>query len=135
MPIPIKYNITSIRGDTIESKQFALFEEELPSRPMSTVELEAGIADGSYTPIDLSLYEIKGQVRATPQGTVVIELPIQITDGYKLSFTIPAETTEAFANENQSYGYDIQFKTIADGTVKTWFYGTIKITSDYTYYS
>ncbi|MBE5156668.1 hypothetical protein HJ044_04860 [Vibrio parahaemolyticus] len=130
----ITHNITEIRGDTIFSPTWFILLEDLPPR-ITASEIEAGIADGTYTPVDLTAYEIKGQVRATPQGTVVINLPLVVTDGYKLSFTIPAETTAAFANENQSYGYDIQFRTIADGTVKTWIAGKITITADYTYES
>ncbi|MBS9935781.1 hypothetical protein [Vibrio alginolyticus] len=128
----IQHNITSIRGDTIFSPTWFILLEDLPPR-ITASEIEAGIADGTYTPVDLTAYEITGQVRATPQGTVVINLPLVVTDGYKLSFNIPAETTAAFTNENQSYGYDIQFKTIADGTVKTWIAGKLQITTDYTY--
>lgn len=130
----ISHNITSIRGDTIFSPTWLITVEDLPPR-ITYQELLDGIADGTYTPVDLTAFEISGQVRATPQGTVVIDLPLVVTDGYKLSFTIPSETTAAFTNENQSYGYDIQFKTIADGTVQTWIGGSFSITTDYTYTS
>ncbi|MFH4528161.1 hypothetical protein [Vibrio diabolicus] len=127
----ITKNFTSIRGDTLKSPKW-LITEEIPPQDITELELLDGIANGTYTPIDLSLYEIKGQVRATPQGTVVIELPLVVKDN-KLSFVIPAETTAAFVNERQTYGYDIQFKTISNGEVTTWIAGTISITTDYTY--
>jgi hypothetical protein len=128
----IKHNITAIRGDTIFSPTWIITVEDLSSR-ITYQELLDGIADGTYTAIDLTAYEIKGQVRSNPQGTVVIELPLTVTDNWKLSFTIPAETTAAFANESQNYAYDIQFKTISDGTVQTWIAGTFAITADYTH--
>lgn len=128
----ITEHITATRGDTIFSPTWFILVEDLPPN-VTYQEIVTGIANGTYTPVDLTAYEIKGQVRATPQGTVVLDLPLVVTDDYKLSFTIPAEITAAFTNENQSYGYDIQFKTIADGTVKTWIAGKLTITTDYTY--
>lgn len=128
----INYNIKTIRGDTYKSPTWILTEEDIPPN-ISYQQFQEGITNGTYHPIDLSIYEITGQVRANPTGSVIINLPIVVNNGHELSFTIPATTTEAFVNQRHVMGYDIQFKEIATGEVTTWLAGSFEVTTDYTH--
>lgn len=136
-----KIFIDSYRGTTVKSPNFFDIEEIAP--PNTTIaDVEAGILDGTYTPIDPSLYTYAGQVRADyGQGLVhILSLVIETvtidgtatgtgTNTYDVvTFKIPPSVTETWENREHCLLFDIKRTLNSDTTeVDMWVVGKLNV--------
>lgn len=128
----ISYDIKHIRGDTFVSPKWLFTDDKVPT-DITETELLAKIASGEITPWDLSRFDIKAQLRATPNAPVVFEFPFTVDSHQRLGFTISHTMTETFENNPQTMVYDIQFTETATDIVSTLIRGTYSIVPDVTY--
>lgn len=137
----IKVIIDADKGATVTSPNFFAVEEILP--PDATVaDVEAGILDGTYTPVDLDLYTYEGKVSAdygqaaletlnlvVSQVTIAGTVTGSGTDTYDVvTFKIPPASTDTWDNREQTLIFDIKRTLISDPTeVDIWVKGKIKV--------
>ena len=134
-------SIDAYKGATVKSPNFFDVEEIAP--PSSTIaNIEQGILDGTYTPIDPNLYTYKGQVRADYGQGLVHELVLTTevvtiegvptgtgTDTYNVvKFKIPPSVTDTWENREHCLIFDIKrtLKTDTD-EVDIWVVGKIQV--------
>lgn len=136
-----KVTIEADKGATVNSPNFFSVKEIAP--PGTTIaELEAGILDGTYTPIDPNLYTYEGLVKADYDLTTIVILNLTIstvtiegtpegggTNQYDVvTFKIPPSETGTWENKEACLLFDIKRTEIADPTnVDIWVKGTIKV--------
>ena len=136
----IKVCIEADVGATLTSPNFFSIKEVVP--PNTTIaDIEAGILDGTYTPIDPNLYTYEGKVKADYNQAELNTLTLVIstvtidgvvdggTDTYEVvTFKIPPVETTAWENEERCLMFDIKRTEIADPTnVDIWVKGTINV--------
>lgn len=128
-------------GATAKSPNFFSTEEVI--EPSATIaDIEAGILDGTYTPIDPDLYTYEGKVRADYGQSEVTTLNLGIetvtiegtpegdgTDTYDVvNFKILPDVTGTWENKEHCLRFDIKRTLKTDPTeVDIWVKGTIKI--------
>lgn len=133
--------IDAYKGTTVNSPRFFDTEEIAP--PDSTIaDIEAGILDGTYTPVDPALYTYEGVVRSDYNQTLLYTLIMEIstvtidgtitgdgTDTYDVvTFKIPPDITSAWDNKEHQLLFDIKRTLVADVTeVDMWVVGKIQV--------
>lgn len=123
------YNIKMVRGDSFFSDKFMVLNETLPEY-VTMEEIQAGLADGTYTAKDPSTLNVRGHVRAAVDDPVRFELPFHLsaTDFY---FEIkPEHTQNGSGEESWQFVYDVEITD--NGVVSTIAEGTLVITPDVT---
>ena len=135
-----KVTIEADVGATLNSPNFFDIEEIVP--PNTTIaDIEAGILDGSYTPIDPNLYTYEGKVKADYNQAELNTLNLSVstvtiagtvtggTNTYEVvTFKIPPAETTAWENEERCLMFDVKRTEIADPTnIDIWVRGTIKV--------
>lgn len=139
----IKVVVDGDRGATIKSPNFFSVEEVVP--PKTTIaDIEAGILDGTYTPIDVDLYTYEGKLKADYGQATLVDLNFTVeivtidgtpenggTDTYKvLTFKILPASTATWDNKDTSLLFDIKRTEIADTTnVDIWVKGSIALSA------
>ena len=137
----IKVEIDADRGTTVKSPNFFSIEEIVI--PGTTIaDIEAGILDGTYTPIDPNLYTYVGQVKSDYNKTVIVNLNLIIetvtiegtvtgsgTDTYEVvTFKILPADTIVWDNREHKYFFDIKRTEVAaPNDVDIWVKGTINV--------
>ncbi|AUR82494.1 hypothetical protein NVP1152O_011 [Vibrio phage 1.152.O._10N.222.46.E1] len=139
----IKVSIDADVGATLISPNFFSIEELVP--PRSTIaEIEEGILNGTYTPIDPNLYTYEGLVKLDYGQPVVNTLTITIetvtiegldelgnpisTDYDVVVFKILPEDTMLWDNKTACLLFDIKRTEIADPTnIDIWVKGKINV--------
>ncbi|APC46059.1 hypothetical protein HYP06_gp010 [Vibrio phage vB_VspP_pVa5] len=139
----IKVSIDADVGATLTSPNFFSIEELVP--PGATIaEIEEGILNGTYTPIDPNLYTYEGLVKLDYGQPVVNTLTITIetvtidgfdelgnpisTDYDVVIFKILPEDTMLWENKSSCLLFDIKRTEVADPTnIDIWVKGKINV--------
>lgn len=98
-------NLHVIRGCTLVSPEIFSINEPVPAN-ITYEQLEAGIADGTYTLKSLGDNTYLGLVRERPNTPLLAQLNITITDD-RLVFSIPASVTSTWPNKQTTLFYDL----------------------------
>lgn len=137
----IAVTIEADKGATVTSPNFFGVEEILP--PDTTVaDVEDGILNGTYTPIDPNLYTYEGKVASDYGQATIVDLNLTIstvtiegtpsnggTDTYQVvTFKIPPSETTTWDNREQTLIFDVKRTLISDLTeVDIWVRGKIQV--------
>lgn len=137
----IKVTVEADKGTTVKSPNFFGVEEILPP-DADIATIEAGILDGSYTPINLDEYTYEGKLKTGYSEELVTDLNLSVdtktiegtptgggTNTYKiLTFKILPDVTTTWDNREYDLLFDIKRTEISDTTnVDIWVKGTIKV--------
>lgn len=137
----IKVTIEADKGATVTSPNFFAVEEIL-APDVTVADVEAGILDGTYTPVDLNLYTYEGKAAADYGQAAMVTLDLTVStvtiDGTPtgtgvntydvVTFKIPPSETDTWENREQTLYFDIKRTLISDPTeVDIWVKGTIQV--------
>ncbi|AGH57085.1 hypothetical protein VPMG_00068 [Vibrio phage VBP32] len=136
-----KVTIEAYKGATVNSPNF--FDiEEIASPGTTIADIEAGILDGTYTPVDPNLYTYQGQVKSDYKQALIHELSLTVktvtidgtptgtgTNTYDVvTFKIPPSVTELWDNRENCLLFDIKRTLVADATeVDMWVVGKLEV--------
>ncbi len=123
-------NLIVTRGTTLKSGKVFSVEETLPSG-ITYEELMAGIVSEIYHVKPLTGKTYSGQVRDRANALMRGELVFDTTDN-QLSFTVPAEVTKTWPNEDVTYFYDAHETVTLTGEVTRVMYGKIFVKASIT---
>jgi hypothetical protein len=136
--------ITKLEADasaTLKSPNFFEIEEVAPDGT-TVADIEAGILNGTYTPVDPSLYTYEGKVGTDYNKTSIYDLTLTVetvtidgtasnggTNTYDVvKFSIPPSVTSTWDNREHTLIFDVKRTEIADtDNVDIWIKGTIKV--------
>lgn len=137
----IKIKLEADKGATLNSPNFYEIEEITPENT-TIADIEAGILNGTYTPVDPDLYTYQGSIRADYNKEVMHVLSLQtkeitingtVSNGgvnmYKVVyFRVVPNITSAWDNRSMELLFDIKRTEKADtDNVDIWVKGTIQV--------
>ncbi|MBE5156666.1 hypothetical protein HJ044_04850 [Vibrio parahaemolyticus] len=123
------YSIKMYRGDTFQSDYFTPYSDSIPDF-LSDEEIALGVADGTFSKVNIDDLTITGQARTNRDGLKIFDLNI-IKEDERFYFEIPPASTSQLTGGYQTLVYDIQIKQLS-GEVTTSIGGTITVIPDVT---